>query len=94
MISLEQYGPIIVADEVANEIYNKIKKELIAQSSVYIDMSAIKLMVTKCAKLIYGRLYLELGAENFFNNIQIAGASDNIRAVITAGIKQAIEEGK
>lgn len=91
MISLQDYAPIIVGDDVAESIYQEIKKELVNNSIVEIDISTIRLMVTKCSKMIFGRLYMELGGEDFYNRIHIFGASENIKAVIRAGIQLSID---
>ena len=89
MLKLDQYGPVLAENSKAEEILLRIKEELKQKDSVVIDMAMIKLMQTRCAHLIFGSLYLELGAETFYRRIQIQGATPNIRTVILAGIEQA-----
>lgn len=88
-ITLKDYAPIISDDETAIKILELIKKEL-QHDNVQIDMSDVKLMVTKCAKSIFGSLYLDMGSKCFFEKIQILNASDNVKAVINLGIIDAI----
>lgn len=92
MINLQEYAPIVVGDDIARAIYEKIKLDLLTNEIVEVDISAIKLMVTKCSKMIFGQLYQDLGKEDFFERIHIHGASENIKAVIRAGIQLTIEE--
>lgn len=94
MINLDLYGPVLAENSKAEEILLLIKEELKHQDSVVIDMAAIKLMQTRCARLIFGSLYLELGAETFYKRVQIQGATSNIRTVILAGIEQACMNDK
>lgn len=92
MLKLDQYGPVLAENSKAEEILLRVKEELRQQNSVIVDVSNIKLMQTRCARLIFGSLYLELGAENFYKRIQIQGATPNIRTVILAGIEQACKK--
>ena len=89
MLKLDNYGPVLAENSKAEEILSQVREELSRESIVIIDMSSVKLMLTQCARLIFGTLYLEMGAENFYTRIQIYGATPNIRTVIVAGIEQA-----
>ena len=89
-ISLNQYAPII-SDEVAGaEILKKIQDLLSTEEIVTIDMNEIKSMATFCSKQIFGKLYLELGAEKFFNRIEIKNATDNVKTIIRIGIESVL----
>lgn len=91
-ITLEQYAPIISDKSIGDEIYNIINSELEKSGKVIIDMSAIKSMATFNAKQIFGRLYIELGAGKFFDNVQIINASNDVKIIIRMGIQSALEE--
>ena len=84
-ISLSDYGPIISTEKEGSDIYNMIKNEL-ENDSIQLDMSSIVSMTTYCAKQIFGKLYDDLGAENFFDKIQIKNATDSVKLTIRLGI--------
>lgn len=91
-IILDKYSPIISDKLVGDEIYNLIRSELARGQKVSVDLKLIKSMATFCAKQIFGRLYLELGSEKFFNTIILKNASDDVKAIIRIGIQSALEE--
>lgn len=91
-ISFNNYGPIVSTKESGNQILNEIRKSLGANQNVQLDLKAIRSMATFCAKQIFGQLYVELGAESFFDRIQILNASDDLKSIIKIGIQSAIEE--
>ena len=55
-------------------------------------MAKTKTMATYCAKQIFGRLYLELGAEAFFDKIILTNTSNEMKLIIKIGIQNALEE--
>ncbi|MDI9365188.1 MAG: STAS-like domain-containing protein [Flavobacterium sp.] len=92
-IDFAKHGPIISEKETGEEIYLEIKKSLTVNGSkIEIDMSKTKTMATYCAKQIFGRLYLELGAEFFFERIILTNASNELKLIIKMGIQNALEE--
>ena len=56
-----------------------------------IDFANIKSMATYNAKQIFGQLYLNLGAEDFFKKIIIKNASPSILAIIKLGITDSLK---
>lgn len=93
-IDLSQYGPVISDKEVGNSIYKLIKDSIRQGESIEIDLSSIKSMATFCAKQIFGNLYVELGASDFFDKILLKNASTDIRVIIKIGIEHALTDGK
>lgn len=91
-IKLEQYGPIISDKIVGEEIYQRISEALSKSEKVIIDFSGIKSMATFCAKQIFGKLYLNLSAEIFFEKLILKNALDDVKLIIKIGIQNAIEE--
>lgn len=91
-ISLNPYGPIIGSKTIGDEIYQLIKKELSKNEVVVIEIDGIKSMATFCAKQIFGKLYIELGSQAFFEKINIKGADDDMKTIIQIGIQHALEE--
>ena len=93
-IDLSQYGPIIGSKTIGDEIYLLIKNELAKNDKVSIELEKIKSMATFCAKQIFGRLYIEMGSESFFDKIVIKGADNDLKTIIQIGIQNALEEIK
>jgi hypothetical protein len=91
-INLNKYGPIISSKSIGKEIYDLIKESLKKNKNIIIKVDNIKSMATFCAKQIFGRLYVELGSENFFDKININGADDDLKTIIQIGIQHALEE--
>ena len=91
-ISLTQYGPIISIKTIGDEIYNMIKSSLNREIKISINLEGIKSMATFCAKQIFGKLYIELGSQEFFDRISLKGADNDLKTIIQIGIKHAIDE--
>lgn len=92
VITLEKYSPIISAKEDGDAIFNLINEALLVDSKIELDLGPIKSMATFCAKQIFGRLYLKLGSQNFFNAIVIKNATDDLKTIIRIGIQNAIDD--
>lgn len=88
-ILLNQYAPVISDEQTGENIYNDIKSAL-AQGEVVVDMTNVKSMATFCAKQIFGRLYRELGSEEFYSMVKIKNANDDIKVIIRMGIVSAL----
>ena len=91
-IFLNKYGNIISDHETGQKVYNEIIHELDQKGTTIIDFSNLKSMATFNAKQIFGKLYLQLGADNFFSKITILNASDDLKLIITLGIQSALED--
>jgi len=91
-ISLKEYGPLLSDKKVGEEILKKIKTQLEKSDVVNIDFTEITSMATFCAKQIFGRLYLELGPEKFFERIKFLKTNDDLKIIIKMGIQNALEE--
>lgn len=91
-INLDKFGPIISTKESGNEILKLINDGLKSNQQIQIDLNKIRSMATFCAKQIFGKLYVDLGSENFFVRIEILNASDDLKSIIKIGIQSAIQE--
>lgn len=91
-INLDKFGPIISTKESGNQILELINDGLKSNQQIQIDLKKIRSMATFCAKQIFGKLYVELGSENFFERIEILNASDDLKSIIKIGIQSAIQE--
>lgn len=91
-IKLEKFGPIISDKDIGAELFTIINAELNKHDIVEIDFTNIISMATFCAKQIFGRLYIELGSEVFFEKIKFHNVNDDLQIIIKMGIQNAIEE--
>lgn len=92
IIKLEKFGPIISDKKIGNDISKLIEKSLKSNSSIEIDFNNVISMATFCAKQVFGKLYVEKGAEFFFENIKMSNVNDDLKIIIKMGIQSAIEE--
>ena len=91
-INLNKYGPIISSKTVGEEIFSVLNKGLVESAKITVDLSEIKSMATFCAKQIFGRLYIQLGSEKFFEKIILKGADNDLKTIIQIGIQHALKE--
>jgi len=91
-ISLKEYGPILSDKKVGEEILKKINEQLNKNKVLNIDFSEITSMATFCAKQIFGKLYINLGPEHFFERIKFLNTNDDLKIIIKMGIQNALEE--
>jgi len=92
IIQLEKFGPIISDKKIGNDISKLIEKSLQSKKSIEIDFKNVISMATFCAKQIFGKLYIEHGAEFFFENIKMSNVNDDLKVIIKMGIQSAIDE--
>lgn len=93
-INLTPFGPIISSKTVGEEIYELIKMSLAKDINIVVHLEGIKSMATFCAKQIFGKLYIELGSQQFFDRITLKGADNDLKTIIQIGIQHALEEKK
>ena len=91
-IKLEKFGPIISDKKLGNDISKLIEESLKSHKSIEIDFKNVISMATFCAKQIFGKLYVNKGAEYFFENIKMSNVNDDLKIIIKMGIQSAIED--
>jgi hypothetical protein len=91
-IVLKDFGLIISDQESGDLIYSKVKAIIDSHKICIVDFKDIKSMATFNAKQIFGKLYLELGANEFFEKLEIKNASDDLKLIIRLGIQSAIDD--
>lgn len=94
IISLNKYAPLITRRELGGEIYSLIRYGLDKSDEVEVSMTNIVSMTTFCAKQIFGRLYVELGREEYRRRIHLVNLSDDVNFIIRIGITNAVKESK
>jgi hypothetical protein len=92
ILKLDKYGPIISDKAVGDEIFHLIQEAIVDNDFVYIDLSTIKSMATFNAKQIFGKLYLLLGPQIFFDKLRFEKTSDDLKLIIQIGIQSALED--
>jgi hypothetical protein len=93
-IVVKKYGLIISDQESGDKIYNKIRSIIDSNGKCIMNFEDVKSMATFNAKQIFGKLYLELGSESFFEKIEIKNASDDLRLIIRLGIQSSLEDNE
>ena len=92
-IKLSSYGPIVSSKSAGDEIYELINLTLTKEEGkIIINLDGIKSMATFCAKQIFGKLYINLGSQVFFDRITLKGADNDLKTIIQIGIQHALEE--
>ncbi len=89
--SFKKYTPKFSDKEIAKQIYQDIMRLNPQDMTIIIDMTGLIAMTTICARVIFGKLYVELGAETFTKNIIFEGLSDEIDTIIKWGIQKELE---
>ncbi len=89
--SFDQYSPSLSDKKTAQSIYDELSRLNLRENRVEIDLTKMVAMTTLCARIIFGRLYLDLGNELFSQNVNIKGVSEALSIVINWGIESAIE---
>lgn len=94
VINLNKYAPLITRRELGEEIYNLIRHGLDLHDEVEVSMTHIVSMTTFCAKQIFGRLYVEMGREEYRRRVHLVNLSDDVNFIIRIGITNAVKESK
>ncbi|MBB6482707.1 STAS-like domain-containing protein [Spirochaeta isovalerica] len=82
----------ISSKEIGFEIAKDLLQLIKDHDEVEISLENIEIITTNCSKIIFGTIYLELGAEQFYKKIRITQADDEMKIIIQQGIKNAISE--
>ena len=93
-IDLSNLGPIISDRGTGDNIYKMIIEKDPKDNKIEINLSGIVSMATYSAKQIFGRLYVELGADIFYKNIILKNVSDDVLFLVKLGIKYALRDLK
>lgn len=94
IIDLKKYGNIISDQKSGESIYTEVRQAIDKDEVCVINFDEIKSMATFNAKQIFGKLYLELGPEIFFEKVEIKNASDDLKLIIRLGIQSALEDNE
>ncbi|UKK62368.1 STAS-like domain-containing protein [Prevotella communis] len=93
-INLNKYAPLITRRELGGEIYSLIRRGLDRNDEIEVSMTNIVSMTTFCAKQIFGKLYVELGRDEYLRRIHLVNLSDDVNFIIRIGITNAVKESK
>ena len=92
IIDLSSYGPIISDRKTGDSILQMIMNSNPKENKIEINLEGIVSMATYSAKQIFGRLYIDLGADVFYKNIILKNVSDDVLFLVKLGIKHALRE--
>ena len=89
---MSQYKHLVIRKNEGVEVYDDIKSHLQAGEVVIIDFSDIDTMTTFFAKEVFGKLYAEMGAEDFQTRIKFDKRylTEDLDLVLRIGIAGAI----
>ena len=89
---MNRFKSIVTRKSDGEEVYNDIKSHLANGETIVVDFSGIDTMTTYFAKQVFGKLYMELGAEEFANKIcfEKQNMTDDVELVLRIGITGAI----
>lgn len=89
-IRIKEIATAIADKEVGEAIFAKINNTLNTVDEVVLDFDQVAVMTTFCGKQIFGRLYLNLGAEEFFRRLTLKNVRNDIKIIIEQGILNAL----
>lgn len=91
-LEMNRFKSIVTRKSDGEEIYVEIKNHIDNGDSIIVDFSGIDTMTTYFAKQVFGKLYVEMGAEQFSNKLKFEKShmSDDVELVLRIGISGAI----
>lgn len=89
--NFSNYVPSLSDKNKAQQIYNEIMALSPNDNIIKVDLSGMIAMTTICARIIFGRLYVNLGQEVFYKNILLSNMEEPVKIVITWGIAKELE---
>lgn len=90
--SFKDYSPSLSDKSMAEQIYDSISNLDPKHNQITIDFDGLIAMTTICARIIFGRLYKEMGSKLFAENIKMKNLEDTVRIVIKWGISKELEQ--
>lgn len=90
-VKLSDYGLIIRDEYIGNIIYLDLRSKISEESRIVINFSGVVSIATFCARQIFGKLFLELGATRFSEQMSLENASDSVKSVISEAIRYSLE---
>ncbi|MHB9142349.1 MAG: STAS-like domain-containing protein [Paludibacter sp.] len=91
-VKINSFGPIISEKSIGAKIYDELSLSLKNKEVINVDFVGVVSMATFCAKQIFGRLYIEMGPDRFFERVKLLNVSEDLQIIIKMGIQSAIEE--
>lgn len=93
-ILMNKYKHLVIRKVDGVEVYNDIKCHLDNGDTVIVDFNGIDAMTTYFAKQVFGKLYTELGQENFAMKVKFDKryVTEDIDLVLKIGIAGAISD--
>jgi hypothetical protein len=89
-LQMSKFKSIVIRKDDGENVFTEIKRHLANDELVIIDFSEIETMTTYFAKQVFGRLYVEMGPDNFSKRIKFVRMSSDVELVIKIGIAGAI----
>lgn len=91
LLKLKEKYCNITSFAIAQDLYTNINSKLESEGIITIDFEDVLSLTTSCAKDIFGKLYLELGAKGFHDKIQFLNTKEDFRIIIQEGILDSLK---
>ena len=93
-IQMKNYKHLVIRKVDGQEVYNDIKGHINNGENVVVDFDEIDTMTTFFAKQVFGRLYVEMGPEDFSKRIKFdkKHMSEDVDLVLSIGIDGALSD--
>lgn len=91
-INLLDFGSVINDMATGELLYNTIRQALTDYHQVEVDFTGVITMATFCAKQVFGKLYVELGSQPFFNRLILKNANSDLKFIVRTGIESALND--
>lgn len=89
---MNRFKSVVTRKSDGEDVYNEIKQHLDRGEIIIVDFTDIDTMTTYFAKQVFGRLYVEMGADRFSTKVKFdkSQMSDDVELVLKIGIAGAI----
>lgn len=93
-VLMNKYKHLVIRKDDGVEVYNDIKSHLDKGEVVIVDFSDIDTMTTYFAKQVFGKLYTQMGQEEFSRKVKFDKryVTEDLDLVLSIGIAAAISD--
>lgn len=87
-VSIEKYGPVVNREQAGEEILEIISSALSDVDVLEIEVGTIRFITTFCAKQVFGKLYKELGPEEYYRRLILINPTDGFMSSINLALEK------
>ena len=90
-IKLGDIATAVANKEIGDGVFNIINDALDKYDVIELDFKDVSVMTTYCGKQIFGKLYIKLGADEFFRRLKLKNVKNDIKIIVEQGILNALD---